>query len=556
MRIKYLVVIALVIMILFSASVPVYASHTKKTQPTAIEKRLFEKIFERMEKHDELIETKVDDVKKSLSEPVEIFFSCRNINGKAVESVTIDVSTQFFGFDERLAEQHKEGVLGAVYIWDCKAIKDSYTLTIECTNLLMLNPNFVAREETEKEEEKLIAMAENEMILYHELLHGQLMINTMKDNSDALGWRADACRFFDNNRNEIDFSASDAEHKIVSKLEREYLSKLIEQNGGMLIVKTIGEEVGAKRFTQVMATFDELGDLAEQRFFVFVRTVNLEGMEILVSKEEQRVSVSATLQDPQEDGIVRMFIMPKSGISNVRIELDVDDAVKSVGSEFVFTARVQNLQANYIAGSVTLIIDGFRIGSKELSVPAGKAITVAFTWGSSDKQPSIHSAKVDGLNIASNEVSIMTFDRFVSEIAKSNGIVAEQSVIDPKTGKKVTVARPDRISATIMVGDIEADVRLIAPDGTLVIGKEGLVGRVGNKVNLVEVGGQTLIVKYTDLNERLTLFAIKSAKGEPLQEGEWFMKAVDISGQDADVKIKYYASYVKTYVSMDSITSM
>jgi hypothetical protein len=244
------------------------------------------------------------------------------------------------------------------------------------------------------------------------------------------------------------------------------------------------------------------------------------------------------------------------GVSDAHIELEVDDAVKSVGSKFVFTAKVHNAQKNDISGSVALIIDGFRIGSKELSLPAGKALTVAFTWGNSDKEPSIHSAKVDGFNNVSNEVSVMTFDRLVSATAKSYGMIAEQSVIDPKTGKKVTVARPDRISATIMVGDIEADVRLVAPDGTLVIGKEGLVDRAGKKVNLVEVGGQTLIVKYTDLNEKLTLFAIKSTRGEPLQEGEWLMKAVDISGQDADVKIKYYASYVKTHVSMDSIASM
>ena len=344
MHTKYLVVIALVFMILFSASVPVYASHARKTQPTEIEKRLFDKIFERLEKHDGLIETKVDDVKKSLSEPLKIFFSCRAIKGKAVESVTIDVSTQFVGFDERLAEQHKEGMLGGIYIWDCKAVKDSYTLTIQCTNLFMLNPSFVVKEEIESKEKRLIAMAENEMILYHELLHGQLMMNAMNDSNDALSWRTDACRFFYNNDNEIDYSASDSEHKIISELEMKYLSKLIEQSNGIVIVKTIGKEVGTKRFTQVIANFEELGNLADAGFFVFARTINLEGADILVSKEGQTVSVSATLQDPQKDGIVRMFIMPKSGVSNVRIELDVDDAVKSVGSEFVFTARVQNLQ--------------------------------------------------------------------------------------------------------------------------------------------------------------------------------------------------------------------
>jgi len=545
MRTKYLIVIMLVLMILFSASIPVYASHTKRTQPTEDETRLFGKIFDRLEEHDELIETKVNDVKKSFSKPVKIFFSCRAIKDKAVESVTIDVSTQFVSFDQRIAEEHKEGMLGGIYIWDCKAVKDRYTITIECTNLLMLNPSFMVREETESDEKKLIAMAENEMMLYHELLHGQLMIDAMKDNSDTLGWRADACKFFENNNNEIDYTPSDADHKIISELEMKYISKLIEYSGGVVIVKTIDRQVGAKKFTQVIANFEELGKLAEAGFFVFVRTVNLEETEILVSDEKRTISVSAILQDPQKDGIVRIFIMPKFDVSDARIELEVDDSIKSMGSEFVFTAMVQNLQTTDLAGNVMLIIDGFKIGSKELKVPASKTITVAFTWDNNDNEPSMHSVKVHGFNNVSNEVTVMTFDRLVSATAKSDSIIAEQSVIDPNTGKKVIVAIPDRISATIVVDDIEADVSLVSPDGILVIGEEGLVDKVGKRVNLVEIGGQTLVVKYTDLNEKLRFFAVKSAKGEPLPEGEWLVKAVDISGQDASVKIRYYASYVK-----------
>jgi len=403
----------------------------------------------------------------------------------------------------------------------------------------------MVREENESDEKKLIAMAENEMMLYHELLHGQLMIDAMKDNSDTLGWRADACKFFENNNNEIDYTPSDADHKIISELEMKYISKLIEYSGGVVIVKTIDRQVGAKKFTQVIANFEELGKLAEAGFFVFVRTVNLEETEILVSDEKRTISVSAILQDPQKDGIVKIFIMPKFDVSDARIELEVDDSIKSMGSEFVFTAMVQNLQTTDLAGNVMLIIDGFKIGSKELKVPASKTIEVAFTWDNNDNEPSMHSVKVHGFNNVSNEVTVMTFDRLVSATAKSDSIIAEQSVIDPNTGKKVIVAIPDRISATIVVDDIEADVSLVSPDGTLVIGEEGLVDKVGKRVNLVEIGGQTLVVKYTDLNEKLRFFAVKSAKGEPLPEGEWLVKVVDISGQDASVKIRYYASYVK-----------
>ncbi len=553
MRTKYIFVIALLFMILFSASIPVYATYAKKTQPTELEKQLFDKMFARLEKHDQLIEVKVDDVKKSLSQPVKIFFPCATIRDRDVESVTIDVSTQFVGFDESLAKQHKEGILGATYIWDCKVVRDAYTMTIECTNMLMLNPNFMIKEETENDERKVIAMTENEMILYHEFLHGQLMINAMEDSNDALGWRADACRSFANNNNEIDFSAADPEHKIISGLGVKYLSKLIEQSGGIVIVNKIGKEVGTQKFTQVVARYEELGKLAKSNFLVFARTENLEGTEILVSNEKRTISVSGMLHDPQNGGTVMMFIMPKIGTSNVRIELNVDDPVKSAGSEFVFNAKLQNLQTISITGSIRLSIDGSSIGSKEFSVPAGKAAIVAFTWYSNDTKPSMHFAKVNGLDNVSNEVAVMTFDRLVSATVKGDVLVADQSVVDSKTGKKVTVARPDRISATMMLGDAKADFKLVAPNGTLVIGKAGLVDHATNQVKIVEVGGHALIVKYTDLNQKLRFLAVKSAKNMPLPEGEWLMKAVDISGHDADVKIRYYASYVKTQLSINSV---
>ncbi len=541
---KYLFAIAMIFMLVFSASIPVYASHVKRTQPTADEKRLFDKIFERLEKHDKLTEVKIDDVKDSLSEPLQIFFSCRGITGKSIESVTIDVSTQFISFDEDVAEQHAEGMLGGIYIWDCKVVKTSYTLTIECKNMFMLNPSFMAREETETNEKKTIAMAENEVILYHEFLHGQLLINAMKDTGDSLGWRKDACRYFAGNGNLIDYSPSDAEHKIIAGLEMKFLSKLIEQNDGMLVVKTIDKEAGTRNFTEVIARFEELGDLADLGFFVFARTINLDDAEVLVSTEMKTVSVSAVLHDPQKDGVVRMFIMPKASVSNARIELEVDDAVKSLGSEFVFAARVYNMQKTDIVGSVSLIIDGLRIGGKDLNVPGDQALTVAFTWRGSDKEPSIHSAKVDGFSKMSNEVSIITFDRLVSATMQSDVVIAEQSVIDARTGKEVIVAKPERISA-IISSDIEDDVRLLAPDGTLIIGEEGLVD-VGENEKLIEVGGQTLAVMYTDLNEKLRFLSVKSVQGLPLSEGEWVIKSVDMSGQDTAAKIKYYASYSKT----------
>lgn len=547
---KHLTILVLASMILFSASVPVYATHIKKTEPTADEKRLFEKIFARLESHADLMPVQVDDVRKSLSEQVKIFFSCRPFKDRAVESVTVNVRTQFASFDSGLAEKHKTGVLSGMYVWDCKAINDRYTLTIECVNIVMLNPDFLIKEETETDERKIVAIAENEMVLYHELLHGELMIDAMKDSNDNTGWRKNACSLFANNNRELDYAPSDGEHKIISGLELDYLARVVKQQDGVLIIKTIDRRnVGKSDFTQVIATFDELGTLAKSGFFVFARAVNMESVNILVSTSEETIAISGSLQDANNDGIVRVFVLPKvissNVTSNVKLHLDVDDTLKSRGSEFTFTATVQNLQSSDIGGTIRLGIDGKIVASQNVDVPANKEKDVRFVWKSDDLAKSKYVATIDGFNTASNKVNVFTFDKLESRTVNSNGIVTEQVIVDPDTRERISVAKPSRISAMIIVNDDDTEVLLIAPDGTSVIGNDALINEVGSRVHLVTVNDQTLAVKYTELNERLRFLAVKTTlRDVPLPSGEWSIKAVNPDGSDADTRIKYYVNYV------------
>ncbi len=551
MRARHLIVISLVLLVLFAASVPVYASHTVRKEPSEAESRLFEEIFSRVEKHRDLIEPGIDDVKKSLSEPLKVFFSCRYLDDRNVESVTIRLSTELAGFDEGLATKHKDVLLGAAYVWDCTAIKDRYTLTIECTNKLMLNPDFVTREETETGEKRIVAMAENEMTLYHELLHGQLMINAMQDTGDASGWRADACRFFERNNNEIDYTPSDRGHMVIPPAEDRFLSRLMEKNNGLLIVKTIGRDVGTEKFTQVMASQEELGGLVNVGYYVFARSANIEDTEIVVSDDRKMIQVSGSLQDPTKDGLVRMFILPRLEHAGAKIELSVDDAVKSAGSAFVFSARVQNLQPTDITGSLTLFVDGVSAASSRINLSKGEITTMDFVWKNNDEQPAMHSVLIDGLGSVSNQVTVMTFERFVSASAIGHGTIVEQLVFDTLTGSEVVLARPERISATVAVDDREGyDVRLFAPDGTLVVGMDGKVSSKSERASLVEVGNQNLVVKFKNLSDRLVFLAVKSTGGDSLPAGDWTVKTVDASGHDLDSKIKYRVSYVRSDVSI------
>lgn len=537
-----LLAFALAYIIFFAASVPVYASHVAKVEPTADEKRLLEKIIARLEAHGNLMPLAVDDAKRSLSETVRISFSCMSFNDRAVESMSINVRTDFVQFDSRIVGEHRSGILGGIYVWECTMVKDQNTIRIECANTLMLNPDFLMREDMETDERRTIAMAENEMVVYHELLHAQLMINAMK-GVDDVKWRQSACTFFADNDNRLDYGPSDGDHRVISVLELQYLDRLIQQQGGVTLIKTIYRNVGDGKFTELVATFDELGMLARTGFFVYARAINMDDVEILVNSQERTIFITGSLQDPSKDGIARVFIIPQTATSNVIVELAVDDTIKNRGSEFVFTASIHNLQNNDLTGTVRLGIDGMIVSSKEVDVAPNSVANVQFTW-QSPLMASKHFAVIDGFNTASNVVEFFTFERLHSVSTTSVGVVTEQVIVDPETRESITVAKPNRITGMVIVDD-DIEFMLVAPDGTNIIGADALISDVGGRTHIVSVADQTLAVRYIQLNENTRFFAVKSTVSNvPLPSGEWSIRVVDADGRDVDTRIRYYANYI------------
>ena len=82
-------------------------------------------------------------------------------------------------------------------------------LTVTADNTLMLDPVFTA-----SNERSVLGRLMNEVLLYHELLHGQLLMNAM----DTPQWRERLCR-----TGAFDASARDTDHAVIRGLEREFL---------------------------------------------------------------------------------------------------------------------------------------------------------------------------------------------------------------------------------------------------------------------------------------------------------------------------------------------
>jgi len=166
--------------LLLANLVPVFGDYVA---PTKQEQELYNRLLAEFEKLD--VEKKdVSDVLKTFEEQLIVSFPCDSTDLN--DLVVTVVKTRLAKFDE--TQVHEGGVTtGGTYTWQCTVTTSEGKITMNCDNELRLNPVSLIQD---AERDPRIKKAENLVILYHELLHGQLMIDAIK-SSDK--WRYDVC---------------------------------------------------------------------------------------------------------------------------------------------------------------------------------------------------------------------------------------------------------------------------------------------------------------------------------------------------------------------------
>ena len=216
-------------------------------RPTEEEKKLFLAIAERLIRasEKEMLPHSIHDVVKSLStEPFRKEINCTVFQESQVEKVRILIRTLLISWDENQSGKLENGSLGA-YSWnDCEIGMKKGIKTLKFTNYLMLNPG-----ELREKERDAFGKIENEGLLYHELLHGQLLIDSMRE---SLSWQEKVCR------HDFDFTPVDLEHRVIYDFQSDFMKKSIVEKGYRLTVKRIkpkSENVSEFEFV--------LGDVSE-----------------------------------------------------------------------------------------------------------------------------------------------------------------------------------------------------------------------------------------------------------------------------------------------------
>lgn len=219
MKKTFLVICALLV----SSFAPVFGTYDP---PTDQEQQLFGQLLAQFEKVD-VPKLDVSDVIQTFTRPLIINFSCRpNDTNNFVVAV---ITSRLARFDS--ASVHEDQVVGGTYTWNCLVTTEAGKVTMQCDNELRLNSGVLLNSTGV---DPGIHDVENEVVLYHEFLHGQLMIDAIKSQGP---WREEICN--KQPGGQVDYSYADPDHRTINPLQSKFASELMEQKGGEVLTRYV-----------------------------------------------------------------------------------------------------------------------------------------------------------------------------------------------------------------------------------------------------------------------------------------------------------------------------
>lgn len=272
-----------------------YPAFGQYEPPTAQEQSMYESMRERFEMLT-VAKRDIGDTMRSFDEPVTVSFACNT--GDYNRHVQATVKTSLAKFDTNLT--HSGGAMtGGIYVWKCSITSSSSGhLIITCQNELMLNHDTIT---STKEKDPRIRHMEEMIVFYHELLHGQLMMDAMKSPE----WQGNTC----NKRPQepVDFSHTDADHNIIMPLQTELAERLVNQNGGTMKIEQIEpHRTSSGSFSEKVGSLHDYPDYTRGGVNISARSYNISEMQITTQSTD--ILVSGMLANHTQPGTIWLYV--------------------------------------------------------------------------------------------------------------------------------------------------------------------------------------------------------------------------------------------------------
>ena len=296
----------LVILLLFANFISIFGDDY--ISPTTQEQQLYNKLLAEFEKLN--IEKKnVSELLDTFEQPLIISFPCdsTDINNQVISVI----KTKLTRFDE--SQMHEEGIItGGTYTWKCTVTTTDGKITMDCDNELKINPDYMTND---MQKDPRIKKIENLILMYHEFLHGQLMIDAINSSEK---WRDDTCNKPPEGK--IDYSYSDKNHKIINPLQQEFAAQLLEQAGGKMIVKEIkAEETNGGSFAKKIGNLNDFPEFIKNGISVSLRGTNL--INTKFSSQDSDIILYGDLINKTESGVAWLYIFGMNTDKSVNKQL-------------------------------------------------------------------------------------------------------------------------------------------------------------------------------------------------------------------------------------------
>lgn len=267
--------------------------------PSAVEIANFRAKLDRLNAHPEKQPVSVSEAIQSLEETITKRIKCPE--GLSVDSLIINITTRHVQWDRDLAVNGLDPVIEdnaiGYYLWTFLSGTDERKKTVNFTNYVMLDPNVTDPQENDP----LIGPLLDETLLYHELLHGQLMINAMQTPE----WIDTVCKCH------MDLSAADEEHTQIYDLAAQYLDSISGDNRQINVIHpdpTVAEPNG--NFSIPLIDGRELGKTDWSWNVVFSDGANIHQASFNLVVIDNVITATGRLLDPSKVGHVLIYIDP------------------------------------------------------------------------------------------------------------------------------------------------------------------------------------------------------------------------------------------------------
>ena len=263
----------------------------KPQAPTIIERLEFNGRLRSLRNHEDLLPRKVDDVIRSFKDTIRISYDCPK--GSNFKKVYINVTTKHIKWDRSLAvgdEQFhvRSGTVG-YYIWHPTFIMKGKEKRIYANNFIMFAL------ETDGKQMSSTPLV-GEALFYHELLHGQLLFDAMKEKK----WRKKTCD------GDFDLGPSDSNHKRIPELVQNYLRRVAAITENVCAVSISPQRASPTAFFEIqIANIDILKN--EERWEMisyYPNGSNVDPNSFRIEPKGTKVIASGKLIDKTQKGFV------------------------------------------------------------------------------------------------------------------------------------------------------------------------------------------------------------------------------------------------------------